>query len=313
MKNNPLIRIGLFFKGIGMGAADVVPGVSGGTIAFITNIYEELINSLKSVDTNALKLLIKFRLKDFWKHINGNFLLTVLSGIIVSILSLARLLHYLLEEHPNQIWSFFFGLVLISAIWVMGRVKVWKAISVVFAIIGTGIAYYITIAAPATTPETWPFVFLAGAIAICAMILPGVSGSYILLILGKYEFILGAIKDFEIGIIIVFIVGCVVGLLSFVRVVAWFLERFHDATITLLAGFMLGSLNKIWPWKETLTYRENSDGEMVPLLQSNLLPTEYMNKMGDDPQLFSAIIFFAAGILIVVLLEIIAKKLKKSN
>lgn len=303
----------LLTKGIGMGAADVVPGVSGGTIAFITNIYEELIDSLKSVDAYALKLLKELEFKAFWKHINGNFLLSVILGIIISIVSLARVLHYVLNEHPIQIWSFFFGLVLISAIWVLNRVKAWKVTSLIFTLIGVGLAYYITIATPATTPESLPYVFLSGAIAICAMILPGISGSYILLVLGKYQFILGSLKEFDIGVILIFVLGCIVGLLSFVRVVSWFLRKYHDPTITFLAGFMLGSLNKIWPWKETLSYRESSSGEQVPLMQKNLLPTDYFDKVGEDPQLLSAILFFALGLLIVVLLEKVSKYIKESK
>lgn len=303
----------LLTKGIGMGAADVVPGVSGGTVAFITNIYEELIDSLKSIDIYALNLLKGLKFKEFWQHINGNFLLSVISGIIISVVSLARLLHYLLNEHPIQIWSFFFGLVLISAIWVLNRVKAWNIVAILFTIFGIAAAYFVTSATPATTPESLPYVFLSGAIAICAMILPGISGSYILLILGKYQFILVSLKEFDIGIIVVFVLGCIVGLLSFVRIVSWFLRKYHDTTITFLAGFMLGSLNKIWPWKETLSFRESSSGELLPLLQKNLFPTEYFEKVGKDPQLLSAILFFALGLLIVVLLEKVSKYIKESK
>ena len=303
----------LILKGIGMGAADVVPGVSGGTIAFITNIYEELINSLKSVDADAFKLLTKFQFKDFWKHINGNFLLAVLSGVFISILSLAKLLHYLLDAHPIQIWSFFFGLVLISALWILNKIQKWNVLIAFMTILGCVIAYYITSATPATTPDNLFFVFISGAVAICAMILPGISGSFLLLIMGKYQFILGALKDLDITVILVFLGGCVVGLLSFVRLVAWFLNNHHDKTISILAGFMIGSLYKIWPWKETLSFRTNSSGEKVPFIQNNILPTEYLQKTGNEPDILSAIVFFAIGILIVVFLEKLAKYLQESK
>jgi len=310
---NPKDYLFLLLKGMGMGAADVIPGVSGGTIAFITNIYEELINSLKSIDINAFHLLRAFQFKAFWQHINGKFLLTVISGIIISILSLSRILHYLLHNHPIQLWSFFFGLVLISALWVLNRVKAWKIIVLVLTVIGVFIAFIITSATPATTPESLPVVFLSGAVAICAMILPGISGSFILLILGKYQYILGSLKDLNIPVILIFMLGCIIGLLSFVRIVAWFLNKYHDVTIAFLAGFMLGSLYKLWPWKETLSYQTTSSGEQLPLKQNNLLPTAYFERVGEDPQVLSAILFFALGIFIVVLLEKLAKYIDESK
>ena len=303
----------LIVKGIGMGAADVVPGVSGGTIALITNIYEELIESLKSFDTDAFTFVKSFDLKGLWKHINGNFLAAVLFGILISIFSLANIIHHLLETSPIQLWSFFFGLVLISALWVLNRIKGWNYKVVLATVIGIVIAYLITSASPATTPDNLLFVFLSGMIAICAMILPGVSGSFILLILGKFQFIISSVKNFDITVILIFVAGCAVGLLSFVRVVAWFLKKFHDLTVAVLAGFMIGSLNKIWPWKEVLSYRTSSDGEQTPLIEQNIWPGEYVEKVGADPKILSAILFFALGLLIVVLLEKIAKYIAESK
>ena len=303
----------LVLKGIGMGAADVIPGVSGGTIAFITDIYEELIDSLKSINLDSLKLLLAGQFKKFWEAINGNFLLALFGGIIISLVSLAKLFHYLLHAHPIQIWSFFFGLILISSLWVLNKISKWNVITILAAILGVAIAYFITSATPATTPEHPLFIFFSGAIAICAMILPGISGSFILLILGKYEFMLTSLKDVNILVILTFMAGCVAGLLTFVRVVSWFLKKFHNQTIGLLAGFMVGSLYKIWPWKKTLSFIANSKGEQVPFIQENILPTKYLSQTGEDPHILSALFFFALGIIIVVSLEKIAKYLKESK
>ncbi len=303
----------LVLKGIGMGAADVIPGVSGGTIAFITDIYEELIDSLKSINLENIKLVFAGKFKEFWEAINGNFLLALFGGIIISLLSLAKLFHFLLHDYPIQIWSFFFGLILISSLWVLKKVTKWNIVNVIITIIGIGLAYFVTSATPATTPDNSLFVFFSGAIAICAMILPGISGSFILLILGKYEYILSALKNLDIGVLLIFIAGCLTGLLTFVRLISWFLKKFYNQTVGLLAGFMIGSLYKIWPWKITLTYITKSSGEQVPAIQQNILPTQYFSKVGEDPHLLSALFFFALGIIIVVTLEKVANYLKESK
>jgi putative membrane protein len=239
----------IMLKGIGMGAADVVPGVSGGTIAFIVGIYEELLDSIKSINGNSLKLLFTWKIAVFWKAINGNFLLALVSGIAISIFSLAKLITYLLETQPVLIWSFFFGLVLASTLFVSKDIKKWDWKTVLSFIIGAIIAYYITIATPAETPNGLWFIFLCGAIAICAMILPGISGSFILVLLGKYYYVMEAVKNLDIVIIIVFISGAAIGITSFSRLLSYLLHKLHDITIAVLAGFMLGSLNKVWPWK----------------------------------------------------------------
>ena len=302
----------LFLKGMGMGGADVVPGVSGGTIAFITGIYEELLNSIKSIDKNAIQLLLGGKITALWKHINGKFLITLFSGIFVSVFSLAKLIHYLLNNHPIQLWSFFLGLIIISSLLVSREINRWKTQVVISGIAGILIAYFITEATPATTPDNYLFIFLSGAIAICAMILPGISGSFILLILGKYEFIIESIKDVNILVIVVFGLGCVVGLLSFSRLVSWLLNKYHDITIAILAGFMIGSLNKIWPWKETLSTRLNNKGEFVPLVQKNIWPTEYMEKVG-EPLVLQAILFCCIGILLIIGIEKIAGLSKQKH
>lgn len=293
----------LFFKGMGMGAADVVPGVSGGTIAFITGIYEELINSIKSIDGEAVRLLFKGNIKSFWTKINGGFLLILVSGIIISLLSLARLILFLLEFYPIQLWSFFFGLILISAFVVLREIKQIRAAVFISGIVGVLLAYFITTATPAETPEGLWFIFLSGCIAICAMILPGISGSFILLILAKYEYIIEAVTTFNAPVLGVFALGCIVGLLSFARVISWIFTNYHDIAVALLAGFIFGSLNKVWPWKETITYRINSDGEQVPAITQSVGPGRYFEVTGQDPLLVEAILYAAMGFLLVVGLE----------
>jgi len=302
----------LFLKGIGMGGADVVPGVSGGTIAFITGIYEELLDSIKSFDQKAVQLLLKGKITDFWKHVNGNFIIVLFGGILVSILSLAKLIHFLLNNHPIQLWSFFFGLIIISALLVSREIKKWRVPVIISAISGVLIAYFITEATPASTPENYLFIFLSGAVAICAMILPGISGSFILLILGKYQFIIESVKELDLAVIAIFGVGCVVGLLSFSRLVSWLLKKYHDFTVALLAGFMIGSLNKIWPWKEVISTRLNRKGELIPLIQKNLLPHEYLARVG-EPHVLQAVLFFGFGILLIIGIEKIAQMSKENH
>lgn len=296
----------LYLKGFGMGGADVVPGVSGGTVAFITGIYQELLDSIKSVDVEAFNLLKAGRFQEFWKHINGAFLVVLLAGIATSLLTLARIVVYLLTTYPIQVWSFFFGLIIISAILVFKEIRQWSALVVLFALIGIGISYYITVAAPAETPTELWFVFIAGAVAICAMILPGISGAFILLLFGKYEFILSAVKDFDLKVVLVFIVGCITGLLSFVRLISWLLDRYYSSAVALLAGFMVGSLNKVWPWKNVLLYRVDSHGVQKAVLEESVGPTTFMEITGQDPKVLSAILFMALGILMVVAIEKIA-------
>ncbi|WP_099465373.1 MULTISPECIES: DUF368 domain-containing protein [Parabacteroides] len=264
----------LVLKGMGMGAADVVPGVSGGTIAFIVGIYEELINSIKSINGTSLKLLFTGKIAAFWKAINANFLLSIVAGIGISIFSLAKLITYLLIYHPILVWAFFFGLVLASTWFVAKDIKQWNWKTILSFISGAIIAYYITVATPAETSNSLPFIFLSGAIAICAMILPGISGSFILVLMGKYFYIMEAVKTFNIPIMLTFICGAIIGITSFSRVLSFALRKFHDITISVLAGFMLGSLNKVWPWKEIIETYTDSHGEIKPLIEANIMPNQ---------------------------------------
>lgn len=239
----------LFLKGMGMGAADVVPGVSGGTIAFITGVYDELLTSIKSIDGTSLKMLFTGKFRAFWQTIHGNFLVALIGGIAVSVLSLARLITWLLSHHPIFVWAFFFGLVLASVWFVAKDIKQWNVRTVLAFVFGLAAALFITSATPAETPTALWFIFLCGAIAICAMILPGISGSFILLLLGKYAFIMEAVKDLDFVILGVFLVGAVIGITSFSRLLSYALRKWRAVTLSLLTGFMAGSLNKVWPWK----------------------------------------------------------------
>lgn len=303
----------LALKGCAMGMADVVPGVSGGTIAFISGIYEELIASIRSVDLTALKLLSRFRLKEFWRHINGNFLFSVLLGIAVAIFSLARLMTYLLAHHPIAVWSFFFGLIIASALLVSHEVKRWHAGPVVALLSGTLLAYWITVVSPAQTPDTWWFILLAGAVAICAMILPGISGAFILLLMGKYQFIMQAVSELKIGVIVLFAIGAVAGIISFSHLLSWLLRKYHDQTIALLMGFMLGSLNKVWPWKEVVETYSDSHGAVHPLIERNVLPATFAELTGSDSRMWQAAGLALAGFLLIYLIERLGRRLSRRN
>lgn len=306
-------NIFLFLKGMGMGAADVIPGVSGGTIAFITGIYEELIFSIKEIDLDALKLVFAGKIISFWKKINGSFLLVLFSGIFVSLLSLAKLILFFMDNNPISLWSFFFGLILVSAIIVSREVKKITPVTIITGIVGIAIAYLITTATPAETPESLWFVFIAGCIAICAMILPGISGSFILLLLAKYQFIMQSVSNFNIPVLIVFAMGCIVGLLSFARVISWVFKNYHDLAVALLSGFMIGSLNKIWPWKVVVGFRINSDGEQVPAFTNSVSPKIFYETTGNDPEIINAVVFAALGILLVFGLEKLADYFKRTT
>jgi len=291
-----------------MGAADVVPGVSGGTIAFISGIYEELLETINSVNIGALKTLKNEGMKAAWKSINGNFIVTLFLGIGISIASLAKLISYVLEAHPILIWSFFFGLVLASILYVGKQVKSWNAGSIVSLIIGTGLAFWITILPPLSSSNELWFIFVSGMIAICAMILPGISGSFILLLMGSYQTVLGAVKDKEFFTIAVFMLGAIMGLLSFSKILKWMFAKYHDLTIAVLTGFLIGSLNKLWPWKinKELLYT-HSDGKK-DFLQENVFPAEIVG----EPQVMYAVAFCILGAGLIFGMEIVSKKMKKA-
>lgn len=290
-----------------MGAADVVPGVSGGTIAFITGVYDTLLESIRRINPSLISVWKQGGLRAVIQHINGPFLLALFAGIITSIASLAKVISWLLETHPVPLWSFFFGLILVSIYHIFKQVEAKSLSRLVIAILGVVFAYTITVVEPIAWSATPIHVVFAGAIAICAMILPGISGSFILLLLGMYAPILGAVKGLQFDIVGLFVIGCVVGLLSFSHLLSWLLKHHRDITLSFLCGLMAGTLPKIWPWKETLTWRTNSHGEQVPLLQQNLMPSQYEQVIGEPSHVVLAAILMLCAIGAVLLLEKVAQ------
>ena len=291
-----------------MGAADAVPGVSGGTIAFITGIYEELIFSLKQCGVGAVKILFKDGIKMAWQHINGNFLTVLFGGVILSILTLSRVVLYLMANQPILLWSFFFGLIL-AAVWsVIRHIKRWNLGIISMFLFGAIGAYLITIISPTQIESTPLIVFLSGMIAICAMILPGISGSFILLLLGMYAPMLNAVKDLQLATIGIFASGCVLGLLSFSHVLSWMFKHYKTMTLALLGGFMLGSLNKVWPWKQTIEVVIDRHGKEIPLVQDNILPHTFEALNAQPSQMMFAIILMLLGVVLVLGLEKVGQK-----
>ena len=266
------IKLALFFKGIAMGAADIVPGVSGGTIALITGIYEELIDSIKNISFRLFKILFTDGFKSFWKDLNGNFLLTLASGILLSILLLAQFISYLLVNHEFKIWGFFFGLILSSGLFLYRQVNTLSSSSFIYLSFGFLLSSIISLTGPTSTPNNYFFVFFTGSIAICAMILPGISGSFILLLLSKYEYIINAIKDLKLDVLIVFSIGCIFGLLLFSRFLSYLFTNYKNTVLSVLSGFLFGSLIKVWPFRRIIETRINSEGVVEPFITRPALP-----------------------------------------
>ncbi len=296
-------RFDVLLKGMAMGAADVVPGVSGGTIAFISRIYEELLDSINAVNLTAFRTLFREGFGAFWAQINGSFLLPLFLGIGVSVLSLAKLIKFLLSDYPILLWAFFLGLIVASVIFVARQIPKWSVSSLIFLLIGTLVAYQITVISPAQGPTALWFVFVSGLVAICAMILPGISGSFLLLLMGMYGTIIGAITDRNLLVLAVFSAGALVGLASFSRILSWTFKRYEAPTLAILTGFMVGSLNKVWPWKHTIETRLNRHGEEVPFLQENTFPWNHEVITGQDPQTIFAILCVILGFSLVFFLE----------
>jgi putative membrane protein len=295
--------LGLTARGFAMGSADVVPGVSGGTMAFILGIYEELIDSIRRVaNPEAIKLILRFKLKEALDVLPWKFLLAVGVGILLAILSLARFLEWMLDNHPALLWSFFFGLVIASILTVSKRVKQWRFTAISGTVIGTIVAYITVGLVPLETPNAAWFLFLSGALAICAMILPGISGAFILLILGKYEYVLEAVNNRDIVTLLIVVAGAAVGIVTFAQILGWFFKRYHDVTVAVLMGFMLGSLRKIWPWKETVESILGRHGEQIPIKQNNVLPPAW------DSQFVLAVVLAIVGFTVVLMLDYVASR-----
>jgi putative membrane protein len=296
-----------------MGLADIIPGVSGGTIAFISGIYEELVYSIHAIDREAFRLLTKYEFAECWKKINGNFLVAVIAGIATSLFLLSGVMLHLLSSYPIMTWSFFFGLILTSGPLILRRIKKWRAHSIISIITGLGVGYVLTILSPTQTPDNLFFIFLAGAIAICALVLPGISGVFILILLGKYLAVVTALNEFNVVVLPIFILGCALGLLGISRLLTRALNNYPEATIAFLSGLMMGALNKVWPWRKVMEYATNSKGDQIAVFDKSILPWDFLSETGKDPQLFQAILMMALGVLIVVVTEKIAVRLKTKH
>ncbi|MGF1697007.1 DUF368 domain-containing protein [Vibrio lamellibrachiae] len=297
-----------FLKGMAMGAADVVPGVSGGTIAFITGIYDTLLESIRRINPTAIGIWKREGFTAAFAHINGLFLIALFGGVLTSIATLAKLISWLLETHPIPLWSFFFGLILVSIFHILKQIEKRSLSRLVFMLLGVAFAYSITVLHPLQLEVTNFNILLAGAIAICAMILPGISGSFILLLIGMYTPVLAAVKSFQLDVLMLFLSGCVIGLLSFSHLLSKLLNSFRDLTLIFLTGLMMGTLPKIWPWKETLSWRTNSSGEQVPLIEQNLSPLNYESNTSEPAQLIISVVMMLCAIALVLGLEKFGEK-----
>jgi len=308
-------------KGLAMGAADVVPGVSGGTIAFISGIYQELIDTINKVDLSFFPSWKKHGFKIAWQQINGSFLVALLLGIATSVLTFSKIITHLLATQPIMIWSFFFGLVVASIFFIGKQITRFSFSIIAFFILGTVISYYITIAEPAASPDSYFYLFLSGFIAIIAMILPGISGAFILLLMGSYAVVIGTVNQFREGLLSLnptvlyqailklatFAVGAILGLKLFSKILHWMFDNHRNATLSLLTGFMLGSLNKVWPWKEVISTRIDSHGAKVPFLEKSVLPIHFEG----DSQIIIALILMVFGFLTIFIMEKLGAKYSK--
>lgn len=329
MKDSFIKVIYIFLKGMAMGTAEVIPGVSGGTIAFISGIYERLLNAIKGVNKDSIQALLKGRIKDVWKAVDGNFLAILAAGMAGGIVIGVFGVGYLLEHYPSPLWAFFFGLILASSIYIARQITQWNALSVFLVILGFVIAFGVTQITPVEGTINYLWIFFCGFIAISALILPGVSGSFILLLLGMYTIVRGSAEDFirhqsmdSLLVLLSFAVGCVVGLMTFARLMSYTFKHYKNQTLALLTGFMLGSLYKIWPWQNPMTYVNKSTGVQVPasevslpnenfklLVEKNVLPNDFIG----DPQVTLVVLSAVAGFVILFALEYIGDRLGKES
>ena len=303
----------LYIKGLAMGAADVVPGVSGGTIAFVTGIYIELINTIKSLNLRALQTLKSEGIGAAWRFINGRFIVILLAGILTSLFSLAQVMQYLLVEHPLPLWSFFTGLIVASVVYLMRQNPLRSAYEKLIFFVGIGIAYGISTAPPVVLEGTVVTMFLAGSIALCAMILPGISGSFILVLLGLYPVFIGAIANLQIDILAAFALGGIIGLMLFSRLLSWLLARFETLVIATMCGFLMGSLSIIWPWKLVTSSMTTESGKVLVLSTDNLMPSEFLGLTGGDPQTVLCTFMFVIALSAVMGLDYFVKSKLEST
>lgn len=306
-------RTGIVLRGCAMGAADIVPGVSGGTIAFITGIYLRLLAALGNIPS-AMHCFVRDRdLRSFLDSVDAGFLVLLFLGVLTSVFGLAHVIGYLLTHHEVLVWSFFFGLI-IGAVWHVGRqIGLWSFVVMLLLLSGAVVAWGLTLLVPVSVVLTPLIAFFAGAIAISAMILPGISGSFILVLMGLYEPVLAAVRSFDVLIVASFGSGCLIGLVLFARLVSAALRRFPNATIALLTGFMVGALNNVWPWQVTTAWRTRSDGSLAPLVQDNVSPLVYAQITGEHHQLGLALVLAVVGVLLVVVLERIFESSRRQS
>lgn len=296
-------------KGFGMGAANVIPGVSGGTIALLTGIFTEIIDALNALmDPSSWKMLLKGQFREFWRYIHGTFLVSLLVGVLISIFSLAKFMVYVMHFYPVQTWAFFFGLIIASSVYMIYDIKGWKFVDVLFFAVGIALGVVICTLSPTTTPDDLWFIFICGAIAVCTMILPGISGSFILVILGKYDYIMQSVNQLNLPVLLVFGLGCVIGILGFSKFLHWLLKRYERATMLTLVGFVIGALVKVWPWNDMTAVAEGQllrSGMTAESAQAGAqaLLSAGNAAQGIDLQIPGAIIWAIAGLALVAVLE----------
>ena len=303
-------RLLLLLRGVAMGAVDLVPGISAGTIAFVTGIYEELIHSIKSFNLEALKKLKNQGLVAAWHHINGEFLLILISGILLSLFTLAGLMRFFLQIFPMQLWSFFIGLIIASVIYLLRQNPPIKLYEYGLLVAGTIVAYSLSISSAVIIEANYLSLFLAGSISLCAMILPGISGSFILVLLGLYPVFINALVNVELDLLLTFFAGGVIGLMLFSRLLSWLLDHYKQAVIATICGFLMGSLSILWPWKKLTTSIESESGKLEITGSVNLSPQAYLDILGQDPNTIPCVLFCLLGFFLVLTIEIIGSKLK---
>jgi putative membrane protein len=305
-----LYYIFLYIKGLCIGATGVLHGISGGSMALLLGVHQPFVFSLHSIDREALSLLRQNKVSAFWKKINGNFLLVILFGITTALVALRPVFNRYYFEYPIFVSSFFFSLVTIAALLLLRKITRWRPGIFLCILTGFGLGYLVTRAAPLSMPDSALFTFLTGLFAGFTFIVPGISGAFILMIFGKYQYILASFGALEIDVIILFIAGGILGIMVMARFIAIMLTRYFNATVALFAGLMIGSLNKIWPWREVLEYATTIQGKRIPAFDKSILPWRYLETTGKDPQVFYAILLMASGVLLVVIIEKIAARLK---
>jgi putative membrane protein len=293
----------IFLRGLAMGAADIVPGVSGGTVAFITGIYPRLLLSVRSFDLKLVRLLLRGELKAGWQHVDGGFLAFLLAGILTSIFSLARLFSWLLQAYPQPLWGFFFGLIFASALLLLRQVPHWRWQQLLALVLGVAFVVFVGLAPRSEMMDGSLGIFLAGFLAICAMILPGISGSFILVLLGMYSAVLLAAKNLDLAFLLLLASGAVAGLICFSRLLYWLLSEYRSNTIAVLTGFLFGSLTVVWPWKRVLSWLPDRHGGLKPVQQLPVLPDEFAARTGDDPMLMLCLLLTMGGFLLVWLID----------